>query len=120
MAAGFVRTAAFDFSVTMYSFTILIYENPGAIAVRDRIREQALRLFISIHGAYLSSTRHRHHGPTTPMAATVQTCLNEMKRNFGIACVLLLVMAAVYARLWFRARSGDVQGAMKQAEGMAV
>ena len=40
------------------------------------------------------------------MAATLQTCLNEMKRSFGIACVLLLVVAAIMVRAWFRSRRG--------------
>lgn len=112
IAGGFVRTAAFAFPVTMTStpIPIRVSENPGegvwplVTAARERTRELALRLFISIHGAYLSSTRDRHHGPTTPMAATVQTCLHEMKRNFGIACLLLLLVAAVYAGMWLYGR----------------
>ena len=52
------------------------------------------------------------------MAATVQTCLNEMKRSLGIACLLLLVMAAISVRVWFHARrSGGMQDGMKPAEG---
>ena len=107
----------------MHSSTHLIPGNPGAwplaMAARDRLRELALRLFISLHAAYLSSTRDRHHGPTSPMAATLQTCLNEMKRSLGIACVLLLVAVAIMARTWFRSRRG-VQVEMKHREALAA
>jgi len=107
----------------MHPSTILISENPGgwhgALAARDHARELVLRLFISLHAAYLSSTRDRHHGPTSPMAATLQTCLNEMKRSFGIACVLLLVVAAIIVRAWFRSRrAGQVE--MKHREALAA
>ena len=53
------------------------------------------------------------------MAATLQTCLNEMKRSFGIACVLLLVVAAIIVRAWFRSRrAGQVE--MKHREALAA
>ena len=107
----------------MHSSTILFSGNPGvwptAMAARDHARELVLRLFISLHAAYLSSTRDRHHGPTSPMAATLQTCLNEMKRSIGIACVLLLVGAASKSRAWVRSRrSGRVE--MKHTEALAA
>ena len=113
IAGGFVRTAAFDFPAAMTSSPIptRVSEIPWEgcerslpVAREHGLREAALWLFISIHGAYVSFTRHRHNEPSSPMGAAMQSCLTEMKRSLGIAWLLLLVVAAVYLGRWLYGR----------------